>query len=83
MAKPSGIRWPEDMEAQIRQAMAEDDRTTLTDEVIHLVKLGLEERELRRVAVERDLARRRAGSDPQKESPCPNEGKSDPHSLVG
>jgi hypothetical protein len=59
MAGTSGIRWPESLKEEIEKTRIEDRRGTLTDQVIYLVELGLEERALRKEAEKRDIARRR------------------------
>jgi hypothetical protein len=43
MGDPKGIRWPGDLETEIEEAAAEDDRV-FSDEVRVLVKLGLKNR---------------------------------------
>lgn len=48
MAGTSGIRWPEELRAEIEKAQIEDLRASFTDEVIYLVKLGLKESAWRR-----------------------------------
>lgn len=61
MAGPSGIRWPDDLKDEIERAMVEDDRSTFTNEVIFLVRLGLDERAWRRQVVAEALSKRRGG----------------------
>lgn len=65
MAGPSGIRWPEDLKQEIEKARVEDRRSTMTDEVIYLVELGLEERAWRKKVVEDALAKRRSLASPE------------------
>jgi predicted DNA-binding protein len=43
MKETTGIRWPDELKALIKQAAREDSRT-FSDEVRELVKLGLKKR---------------------------------------
>ena len=59
MAQPKGIRWPEELEDEIEKARVEDCRGAFSDEVIYLTRLGLQERQEQRTAIERDRQSRR------------------------
>jgi len=68
MAGTSGIRWPSDLREQIEKAQVEDKQANFTDEVLYLVKLGLEEAEWQRqVVLKAKAARRGNTADPQYE----------------
>jgi len=63
------IRFPSDMEVEIEKGIDLDRRRDFTDEVVYLVGLGLEEAEIRREAIARDLSSRRGNSAPAGSTP--------------
>jgi hypothetical protein len=65
MGTPRNIRFPDDLLEEIEKARIEDKQANFTDEVVYLVRLGLEEAEWLRAQVAEAKMKRR-GEAPRK-----------------